>query len=93
MACVAFRDSYDMDAVYVHDPAAFAAVLRPSLFTWREGQVRVLTEGVARGMTVMDVGLKRWNKPHAWSDRPKLQVAVAVNAAETTSLLLERMAA
>jgi uridine nucleosidase len=82
-----------MDAVYVHDPAAFAAVLRPSLFTWRQGQVRVLTESVARGMTVMDVGLKRWNKPHGWTNCPKVQVAVAVNAKEATALLLERMAA
>lgn len=68
------RDSYDMDAVYVHDPAALAAVLQPSLFTWRPGQIRVLTESVARGMSVMDTGLKRWNRPHSWTDRPKVQV-------------------
>ena len=87
------RESYDMDAVYVHDPAALAAVLRPSLFTWRPGQIRVLTESVARGMSVMDTGLKRWNKPHAWTDRPKVQVAVAVNAKAVTEMLLQRMAA
>lgn len=87
------RESYDMDAVYVHDPAALAAVLRPSLFAWRPGQIRVLTESVARGMSVMDTGLKRWNKPHAWTDRPKVQVAVAVNAKAVTEMLLQRMAA
>ena len=87
------RDSYDMDSVYVHDPSALAAVLQPSLFTWRSGQVRVLTESVATGMTVMDVGLKRWNNPHGWTDRANVQVAVAVNAAETTTMLLKRMAA
>jgi len=63
-----------MDAVYVHDPAALAAVLQPSLFTWRPGQIRVLTESVARGMSVMDTGLKRWNSPHSWTDRPNVQV-------------------
>ncbi|CAL5223594.1 g6133 [Coccomyxa viridis] len=86
------RDSYDMDAVYVHDPAALAVVLRPSLFTWRTGQIRVLTESVARGMSVMDTGLKRWNRPHAWTDRPRVQVAVAVNAKAVTEMLLQRMA-
>ena len=63
-----------MDAVYVHDPAALAVVLWPSLFTWRPGQIRVLTESVARGMSVMDTQLKRWNRPHSWTDRPKVQV-------------------
>ena len=63
-----------MDAVYVHDPAALAVVLWPSLFTWRPGQIRVLTESVARGMSVMDTQLKRWNRPHPWTDRPKVQV-------------------
>ncbi len=82
-----------MDSVYVHDPSALAAVLQPTLFTWRFGQVRVLTESVAIGMTVMDVGLKRWNNPHGWTDRANVQVAVAVNAAKTTTMLLERMAA
>lgn len=38
------------------------------------GQVRVLTESVARGMTVIDRGLKRWNNPHAWTERPLVQV-------------------
>lgn len=93
-------------------------------------QVRVLTESVARGMTVMDRGLKRWNNPHAWTERPLVQVsplalfccpsglpahfrspaalhtnlcsrvfllgvqvALAVNAVEVISMLLERMAA
>ena len=69
-----------MDAVYVHDPAALAVVLWPSLFTWRPGQIRVLTESVARGMSVMDTQLKRWNRPHPWIDRPKVQVRDLVRA-------------
>ncbi len=36
------RDCYAMDAVYVHDPCALAAVLRPSLFSWQAGQVQGL---------------------------------------------------
>ena len=29
-----------MDAIYVHDPTAMAAVLAPELFTWEQGQAR-----------------------------------------------------
>ena len=30
------------------------AVLRPELFSWQRGAVRVATDGVTRGQTVMD---------------------------------------
>ena len=90
--CLA-RDAYDMEAVYVHDPTAFAAVIQPERFTWRSGPVRVLTEGVARGMSVMDAGLKRWNSPNGWTDRPKVQVAVGVEGGPVVAMLLERMRA
>ena len=37
--CVAIvaREAYGMEAVYVHDPTAFAAVIQPELFTWKAG--------------------------------------------------------
>ena len=68
-----------------------AAVLRPEMFTWAEGEIRVLTEGVAAGHTIMDRGLKRWNSPNAWSSRPKVQVAVGVQAAEVVQLMWKLM--
>jgi len=43
-----------MDAVYVHDAAALAAVIQPSLFEWQRGKVLVVSEGPARGRTVLD---------------------------------------
>ena len=45
-----------MEAVYVHDAAAFAAVLDPSLFEWREGAVVVVTDGPVKGRTIRDEG-------------------------------------
>ena len=50
------RRVYGMEAVYVHDAAAFAAVLDPSLFEWREGAVVVVTDGPAKGRTIRDEG-------------------------------------
>ena len=60
----------------MHDPAALAAVLESRYFTWRTGQIRVLTEGIGRGMSIMDAGLKRWNGPNAWDGRPYLQACL-----------------
>ncbi|KAK9847787.1 hypothetical protein WJX84_001186 [Apatococcus fuscideae] len=87
-----YRKSYGVDSCFVHDPTAFAAVFRPDLFTWQAGKVLVLTEGVARGMTIMDHCVRNWAAPHAWSDRPLVQVAVAVQADKVAPMLLERLA-
>lgn len=55
--------SYGMDAMFLHDPAALAAVLQPDLFTWGAGPVVVTTgEGPTRGQTVMDAGEKDWGR-------------------------------
>lgn len=45
-----------MDAVYVHDAAAFAAVVDPSLFDWEQGGVLVVADGPAKGRTIRDEG-------------------------------------
>jgi inosine-uridine nucleoside N-ribohydrolase len=50
------RGVYGMDAVYTHDAAALAAVIEPSLFTWVEGAVVVVADGVAKGRTILDEG-------------------------------------
>jgi inosine-uridine nucleoside N-ribohydrolase len=88
---VVFRDAYQIDGAYMHDPLTFAAVLDPSLFEWREGAVRVVVDGIARGATIMDAGAKRWVGTNVWLDRPKVQVAVAVDAERAIALMLERM--
>ena len=80
-----------IDAVYIHDPTAFTAVILPELFTWRQARLRVLTEGIATGMTIADVGQKDWNFPNAWSQRPRVHVALAVDADGVKPAILERM--
>lgn len=49
-----YTETYNREAIIVHDPTALAAVLRPDLFTWRRGAIRVCTEGIARGHTIVD---------------------------------------
>ena len=82
-----------LEAVFLHDPTTFLAVIMPELFTWRAGAVRVLTEGIAKGQTIADTGYKNWNAPHAWDDRPPVQLAVAVRTEEVQRILYERFCA
>ena len=77
--------------MYLHDPAAFAAVIAPELFTWRSGAVRVVTDGLTRGLTIMDEGKKVWNGPNAWMGRPAVSVAVGVDAAAVVQLVSCRL--
>ena len=85
------RESYQLDGMYLHDPAAFAAVIAPELFTWRSGAVRVVTDGLTRGLTLMDEGKKVWNGPNAWMGRPAVSVAVGVDAAAVVQLVSGRL--
>lgn len=80
-----------MEAIFAHDPTAFIAVVMPELFTWREGGVRVLCEGIARAKTLQDPGRKRWNTTHGWTGRPKVKVAVAADTTAITDTILARM--
>ena len=67
------------------------AVVQPELFTWREGQVRVITEGFAKGKTMQDPGRKKWNIENGWTGRPKVKVAVDVNIPDVIKGMLDRM--
>lgn len=44
--------------IFLHDPVSFMALLRPDLFTFKRGVVRVETQGICTGHTLMDQGLK-----------------------------------
>lgn len=76
-----------MEAMFLHDPTAYAAVIAPQHFTWKTGAVRVVTEGLANGATIMDLGNKAWNSPNGWMDRPAVKVAVDVDAKAVVDLI------
>ncbi len=80
-----------MDAAFCHDPTALIAVLRPDLFTFKPGRVRVATQGIARGATLFDEQDRQWHKKNAWSGRPSVMVATAVDAAAVVEMVFERM--
>eukprot|EP00262_Sarcandra_glabra_P006061 TRINITY_DN180_c3_g1_i2.p1 TRINITY_DN180_c3_g1~~TRINITY_DN180_c3_g1_i2.p1 ORF type:complete len:325 (+),score=61.83 TRINITY_DN180_c3_g1_i2:236-1210(+) len=81
--CQFYRDWHvQSDGVYgifLHDPVSFAALVRPDLFTYKKGVVRVETQGICEGHTLMDQGLRKWNSSNPWSDYSPVSVAWTIN--------------
>lgn len=79
-----------MNGICGHDPSTIVYLLRPDLFEVKKGAVRVMTEGLARGLTVMDQR-QAWYGKNAWSDLPKVQVALGVDAKGVLNVILSRL--
>ena len=77
------RDTVRQEGIFMHDPAAILLAFRKDLFRCKRGRVRVATEGLCRGQTVMDAGAKLWSFPNKWTEhsRPPVEVALDVDAA------------
>jgi len=76
----------------VHDAAAVAFVIDPTLFELRRGSVRVVTDGVALGQTCQKAEGELFG-PSAWDDQPIQAATVAVNEAGLLKLYAETMTA
>ncbi|CAI5503477.1 unnamed protein product [Closterium sp. Naga37s-1] len=53
------QQSDHMDGIFLHDACAVAAIISPSLFSFKRGSVRVECTGLGRGCTLMDYSLKK----------------------------------
>ncbi|CAK9169352.1 unnamed protein product [Ilex paraguariensis] len=84
--CKFYRDwhvkSDGVYGIFLHDPVCFVALVRPDLFTYKNGVVRVETQGICVGHTLMDQGLKTWNSSNPWSGYSPVSVAWTVNVDE-----------
>lgn len=89
--CSYYHRVYGMDAVHMHDPTAFVAVVRPELFEWHEGEVIVLTDGPGKGKTIIDMGQKQWVGSNEWQGLPKVKVALEAKCDEIVAFAVERM--
>lgn len=54
------HNSLNYSGIFLHDPVSFVALVRPDLFTYRKGVVRVETQGICVGHTLLDQGLKKY---------------------------------
>jgi len=66
------------DGFYVHDPSAVAYLVDPSLFTIKRGPVRVVTEGIAIGETILAAYPYQYEMA-PWKGQPMVGVAVDVD--------------
>uniref|UniRef100_A0A0D9XGY5 Inosine/uridine-preferring nucleoside hydrolase domain-containing protein n=1 Tax=Leersia perrieri TaxID=77586 RepID=A0A0D9XGY5_9ORYZ len=66
-------------ALFLHDPASFTALVHPEYFTFKKGVVRVETQGICKGHTSMDLGLKKWNSENPWTGYSPISVAWTVD--------------
>jgi inosine-uridine nucleoside N-ribohydrolase len=65
--------------IFSHDPSAVACALDPTLFTYREGPVRVVTQGITAGQTLQAADLAAV-PAGAWAGRRAQRVAIGVDA-------------
>ena len=79
-------------AAYTHDPSAIAYLIDPSLFHTQQGSIRVITEGIARGHTLMD-RRGHWSRPNEWSTHLPTTVCLDVDAPRLLALYQERILA
>ncbi|EEF33626.1 uridine nucleosidase 1 [Ricinus communis] len=93
--CNFYRDwhvkSDGVHGIFLHDPVAFVALTRPDLFTYKKGVVRVETQGICVGHTLLDQGLKRWNTSNPWTEHSPISVAWTVNADEVLNYVRDSL--
>jgi inosine-uridine nucleoside N-ribohydrolase len=80
-----------IDGIYLHDPAAVAYLLDPTLFRTEAWPVRVETQGFSRGKTWPSVGDTDEAAPPAWRGRPLVNVCVGVDAPRALDLISSRL--
>ncbi len=80
--------AHQIDAAHTHDPSAIAYLLAPSLFQTIQGPIRVLTEGVGKGQTLMD-RRSYWSRTTDWSGVRPVNVCVDVDEASLLALYRE----
>lgn len=83
--------THNLQACFTHDPSTIAYLIDPSLFTCEQGPIRVITEGIAAGQTLMD-RRQEWLVPNEWSGLMPVNVCVGVDSERLLTLYKERIA-
>lgn len=80
-----YRETRGVDGFPVHDSCAVAYLLAPELFQTRTGALRVSTDGITRGQTILVPAGKKF-PPSAWDEVPHSRGCVKVDAAALLDL-------
>ena len=76
----------------IHDSTAVAYLIRPDLFTTKQGPVRVATKGVGLGQTILGQEPNGY-ATDAWNDLPACHVCFEVDAKEVLALYVDTLSA
>jgi inosine-uridine nucleoside N-ribohydrolase len=79
-------DSSGLDGFYVHDSAAVAYLIDPSLFKVQHWPVRVETQGISVGKTWPNTSTLRTHPD--WAGRPRVNVCTGVDADRLVELVM-----
>lgn len=71
---------------FAHDVLAFIYLVNPELFTLAHGRIRVATEGLAQGQTLLQRNNMAYPQPGWEADKPVSQVCLEVQAPACLSL-------
>jgi inosine-uridine nucleoside N-ribohydrolase len=74
-----YRRTAGIDGFPVHDSSAVAFALHPEFYRTETGAVRVVTDGIAAGQTIIKPDGKTF-PPGPWDNRPSQTIATGVNA-------------
>ncbi|XP_068662215.1 probable uridine nucleosidase 1 [Aristolochia californica] len=89
--CQFYRDwhlkSDGLHGIFLHDPVSFVALVQPEFFTFKQGAVRVETQGICVGHTLMDQQLKKWQSSNPWTDCPPVSVAWEVDVGKVLAYI------
>ncbi|XP_068660311.1 probable uridine nucleosidase 1 [Aristolochia californica] len=81
--CQFYRDwhlkSDGLHGIFLHDPVSLVALVQPEFFTFKQGAVRVETQGICVGHTLMDQQLKKWQSSNPWTNYPPVSVTWEVD--------------
>ena len=86
-------DLYGVDNIHTHDPSAIMYALDPTLFTTVSGPMRVLTEGIAIGQTILDRRELEGGLETPWSGKPPVNVCVGVDSPRLLQMFKQRITA
>ncbi|MCL4829143.1 MAG: nucleoside hydrolase [Caldilinea sp.] len=84
------RQVHGVYACHTHDPSTIAYLIDPTLYTVEYGPIRVITEGIAMGMTLWD-RRGEWHRPNPWTGRRSVGVCTGVDAERVLALYKERI--
>lgn len=72
-----YSEKVGLEGCHVHDPSAIAYVIDPTLFTLREGPIRVVADGPAEGHTMQKFDDRKYLHDE-WQEHASQRIGVAV---------------